>query len=75
MTIEQLNRDMGRIEGDVRAMDRRVQDMQMKVDEVHRAITEARGGWKTMVAVGSLSAAITTFFLKVAGFFKGGELP
>ena len=42
MTIEQLNRDMGRIEGDVRAMDRRVQDMQMKVDEVHRAITDLR---------------------------------
>lgn len=70
--MEQINRDVGRIEGDVRALDRRVQDMQGKVDEMHRLLMQAQGGWKTMVAVGSLSAAVTTAFLKGVAWLKGG---
>lgn len=63
----QLHRDVGRLEGDVKAIDSRVRDMQEKVDEMHRLLMQAQGGWRVMVMVGSASAAIGALVAKMIG--------
>lgn len=69
--MDQLNRDLGRLEGRVEKLDEDVDDVKRMVREMHETITEAKGGWKTLVAVGTIASGITAFFLKVLGFFKG----
>lgn len=64
----QLHRDVGRIEGQVEALERRLADMQDKVDEMHRVLMRAQGGWRMLLMVGSLSAAIGAVLTKVIGW-------
>lgn len=70
--VDQLNRDLGRMEGKVDRMEGDLDDVRRMVADMHKTISEARGGWKTLIAVGSLSAAVTTAFLKGVAWLKGG---
>lgn len=65
----QLARDLGKIEGDVKAMERELKDfknsvnsqlvdMQKKVDQMHAIMLRADGGIKTMIMIGSAGATI-----------------
>lgn len=62
----QLHRDFGRLEGRVDGIDARTRDMQKKVDEMHEALMEARGGWKFMVAAGGFGAVVGGLMMKGA---------
>ncbi len=70
--MEQLNRDLGRLEGKVEKLDDDVDDIKRMVADMHQTISEARGGWKTLVIVGAISSAVTTAALKFLSVFKGG---
>lgn len=61
----QLHREVGRIEGQVAGLDRRLSDMQTKVDEMHKLLMQAQGGWRVMVMVGSMSAVIGAGVTKI----------
>jgi len=74
MSEADLHRDLGRLEGKVggledqiEAQNERLGEMQRKVDVVHDAIVSAKGGWKTLVIVGGIGAAIGTLATKVIG--------
>lgn len=45
----------------------RAADMQRKVDEMHRLLMQAQGGWKAMVMVGTASAAVGALVAKILG--------
>lgn len=49
------------------AADMRAADMQRKVDEMHRLLMQAQGGWRVMVMVGSASAAVGALVAKLLG--------
>lgn len=66
---EQLNRDLGRLEGKVEKLDDDVDDLKRMVAEMHQTITEARGSWKTLLAVGGLSAAAASGLTKFLSLF------
>lgn len=69
MSDLQLHRDVGRVEGDVKALQLQLTAMQAKVDEMHRALMQAQGGWRVMVMVGGASAAVGAVIAKVVGVF------
>lgn len=58
MTDADLHRDIGRLEARVDGLDMRTKDMQEKLDVVYEAVVSAKGGWKTLVAVGSFAASV-----------------
>ena len=60
-----LHRDMGRLEARLQAAEMRAADMQRKVDEMHSLLMQAKGGWRAMVMVGSVSAAVGALAAKV----------
>lgn len=66
-----IERDLGRLEGRVEKMDNDIDDLKRMVADMHQTITEAKGGWKTLIAVGTLSAGVTTAVLKLIGWLKG----
>ena len=70
--MEQLNRDLGRLEGKVEKLDDDVDDIKRMVASMHQTITEAKGGWKTLIVIGTVSSAITTAVIKLLSVFKTG---
>ncbi|GGD57934.1 hypothetical protein GCM10007235_32740 [Pseudoxanthomonas indica] len=71
MSMDKLNRDLGRLEGKVEKLDDDVDDLKRMVAEIHQTISEARGGWKTLVVVGTVSSALTTAAIKAIAWLKG----
>lgn len=63
----QLHRDLGRLEGRVMALESQVSEMKDMLSDMHETILAAKGGWKTLIAVGSIGAALGTLFAKLAG--------
>lgn len=50
-----------------------VSAMREDLAEIKSILAQARGGWKTLLAVGSISSAVTVGFVKFVGFLKGGS--
>ena len=72
-------RDFGRLEAEVKMLQAQNvefkvshQRMNDKLDVLVTAITEAKGGWKMLLAVGSASAIVATSVTKFIVWFKGG---
>lgn len=68
----QLHRDLGRLEGKFDGLDEKVESqgediaaMKRMLSRIDSTLSEARGGWKTLVVVGTISAAITGGLMKV----------
>lgn len=61
----QIHRDLGRLEERMRAAEMRAADMQQKVDEMHKMLMQAQGGWRVMVMVGGAAAAAGALVSKV----------
>ena len=63
---EQISpQEFGELKGTVKAVDSKVGDLEekveklaMKVDNLIEIVTEARGGWRTVVWLGSVSATL-----------------
>lgn len=64
MNDTQLHQDFGRLQGEFNAMKEEVTIMRKKMDDVHKILLQAQGGWKMMVIVGTISSAITGVMLK-----------
>lgn len=65
---EDLNRATGRLEARMDAQEKRAADMQIKLDAIHDWMKEARGSWKTMVAIGGAAAAVGAAVGKILAF-------
>lgn len=74
-----IHHDLGRhdaqIEGlqeQVKQLHRDMQSMNETLVEINRTLSEARGGWKTLMLVGGVAATIGAFAAKLitwVGFF------
>ena len=71
-------RDFGRIEAEVvglKAQNVRLESqialLNSKVDLLVSAVTEAKGGWKMLLAVGAASATMATLVTKSIMWIKG----
>lgn len=60
----QLHRDLGRIEGRLKAVEDRTTGMATQVEEIHRAMLQAAGGWKVLLAVGAIAGTLGALAMK-----------
>lgn len=65
-----LQRELGKLQSDVEHLQGQVDSMQKDIRAIRDAALSVRGGWKTIVLVGSVGAAISAFVLKVLPFVK-----
>lgn len=62
-------RDFGKLEAEVAALTKTVEEMSADLKAVRSAMDAAGGGWRVLVAVGGLSGAATAAIIKVIPFF------
>jgi len=69
----QIHRDLGGLNARMNALEtsfeRRMEAVEDKVSEVHEVIITAKGGWKTLVVVGSIGASLGALATKLIGVF------
>lgn len=69
----QIHRDLGGLNARMNALEasfeRRMGAVETKVGQVHDVITTAKGGWKTLVVIGSFGAALGAGVTKLIGVF------
>ena len=73
MTDPQLHRDLGRVEGRLEKVEADMDDVKRMVKDMHDTITTAKGGWKTLLAVGGLSAALASAATKFLSMFGANQ--
>lgn len=77
MADSDLQRDLGRMEGDVAALVRSVEKMSKRLDETDKKVgdikttlSEARGGWRMLMLIGGAAGVIGGFIGKYLPFLK-----
>jgi len=73
VTDPQLHRDLGRVEGRLEKVEADMDDVKRMVKDMHDTITTAKGGWKTLLAVGGLSAALASAVTKFLSMFGANQ--
>lgn len=77
MSEQQIHQDIGRLQGEFKAMERRVAKMERQLTDVHSVVMQAQGSWRAMVVVSSVSAAAGALLVKIIGgittIFGGGR--
>lgn len=67
-----IERDIGRHDEAINTLKNEVAALRADIAEVKEILASARGGWKTLVAVGSFAGAIGAAIVKGIGMLKGG---
>lgn len=69
-----VHRDLGRHDAEIENLKTEVHAMRVDLSEIKNMLSEATGGWKMLMAVSGLAAAlasgITWFIFKIMGLFK-----
>lgn len=73
--IDNINRDLGRLEANVSNLKLELADVKAEVHEIKASLarieatmSEARGGWKAVMLIGGVSATMTGVIIKIAEF-------
>lgn len=53
-----MERTVGKLEGRMDGVEQRLERMEEKMDELLSTVHAARGGWRLLIALGTISAAI-----------------
>ncbi len=61
-------RDIGRLEAKVEHLERTIKEMDVKLDLLTSYMAEARGSWRTLLAIGGLASACGAAIAWVIGF-------
>jgi septal ring factor EnvC (AmiA/AmiB activator) len=76
----ELQRDLGRAEGRLTALERDIREtkdrlakIEETIDRIDRVLSEAKGGWKVLMLAGSIGAALMAGLLKVVPFLPIGR--
>lgn len=67
----ELQYEIGRHEASIQSLQREVHAMRAELQSVRQILEQARGGWKLMVATGSIAGAIGAGFAKFVALLKG----
>lgn len=68
MTTEIDPRDFGRLEAEVAALKKTVDQMAADMRAIRTTLDAAGGGWRVLVAVGAASGAVTALLVKLLPF-------
>lgn len=78
---EEVQRTIGKQEGQIEGLkqqvnvvDRRLDKIEERLEHIDRTLNQAKGGWRTLMLVAGMSAAIGAFLSKLAVIF-GFSLP
>jgi hypothetical protein len=73
----EVHRDLGKHDAQIEALQAQVDrlhgDMASVLDQltkINRTLAEARGGWKTLLAIAGFSSAITAVAMKIVAFLS-----
>jgi putative NADH-flavin reductase len=62
----EIHRDLGRHDAEIDALKESIDELKIEVKRISATLSEARGGWRTLMLVGGaasvLGAAISKFF-------------
>lgn len=63
--MDNTQRDIGALQADVRTVQEDLKDIKADVREMRDMMQHVKGGWKLMLILGTLSAAIGAAFTKI----------
>jgi hypothetical protein len=64
-----IQRDIGRLETQVAAIDARLLRVEHKLDGLGELLSQARGGWRTLMLVAGVAGAMGAWATKIATAF------
>ena len=59
------------LQDDMDRMVRDIDEIKKSVEQINRTLSEAKGGWKTMMAVAGLASAVTGVLSFIVYYFTG----
>lgn len=59
------------IQDDVDKMMQDMEEIKKSLASINQTLSEAKGGWKTLMWVAGASSAVTSFFIGLYAFFNG----
>ncbi|WP_062537423.1 hypothetical protein [Mizugakiibacter sediminis] len=68
-----MERTVGQLEGRVGSIEDRLERIEDKLDSVVNAVQRARGGWWTLMVVGSAAGTLGALLATWWGYFTGGH--
>lgn len=71
--VDDLNISVARMEVQVERLEKDMTEMKSDIKAIRATLDTAAGGWKTLMIVGGLSAAIGGFITKVATLWPFGK--
>jgi hypothetical protein len=69
----EVQRDLGRHDAQIEGLQEDMKSLKSDVHDIKLMLAEAKGGWRTLVAVSSLAGILGAALMKLAdwlGFFK-----
>lgn len=69
MPDPQLQRDIGKMEAEIKSLTDAVRGLSTDVREIRQTLAEARGGWRTLVWIAGASGAVGAALSYVANLF------
>jgi hypothetical protein len=65
---EDVQRDLGRMEGQIAALISQVSALNSKVDAIDKTLSEARGSWRVLLLIGGFAGTVGGFVGKFLPF-------
>lgn len=69
--MSDVQRDLGAHEAKIEALEREVHGMRGDLAEIKQILAQAKGSWKMLLAISSLSSGLTVAMVKVLAVLKG----
>lgn len=68
MTDGDVQRDLGRMEAQIKSLTKQLEALTETVARLDRTLSEARGGWKMLIAVAGLAGVIGAGIAKLIAY-------
>lgn len=69
--MSDLHRDIGSLEARMDSVERRLEKIEGRLDQLVLLAEQAKGGWRTLIAVGSVAASIGAGLASIVAWVKG----
>lgn len=67
----EIQRDLGRHDAEIESLKDSIEELKKEVRMISKTLSEASGGWKTLMLVGGAASAIGAGVVKFSTFFGG----
>jgi hypothetical protein len=75
MSDEEVQRDLGRMEAQIETLCHDVKRLTIRIEDISETLSEAKGGWKTLMWVSGASATVGGLIAKFAPWLMSTPLP